>query len=330
MLKSFSIKTLPNWVFAVLIGAFWLDNAREETLFARFDVWMVCLALLTVYLAMQRNPQNEWVWEPAQLIRCGFALISAVIVMVVVGGSDVHDESAYWGLLIYIGSNWALAYAIRKYFYPPNDGREHLIYAMQHGDFEPLRIAIHSRSEQHLKLQTVLLCAFLCVLGFWLTGLQAEDLESTTDKLIVAFISVAILLLVGFKWLERNNDFKALRLLSESDGEYLDISPQGLAWRVLSNHAPKWQQELRPQFRLDQHHITWPQLKSVQVLADGSSDNPITYLWLTAIDTHTGELWHLRINETHTDYTSKQLCQLLLQYHNLGMKPFHTVGKKTT
>ena len=68
----------------------------------------------------------------------------------------------------------------------------------------------------------------------------------------------------------------------------------------------------------------------MQVLADGSSDNPITYLWLTAIDTHTGELWHLRINETHTDYTSKQLRQLLLQYHNLGMKPFHTVGKKTT
>ena len=113
--------------------------------------------------------------------------------------------------------------------------------------------------------------------------------------------------------------------------EYLDISPQGLTWRLLSNHAPsKWQQKLRPQFRLDKHSISWPQLKNVQVLADGNSDHPITYLWLTAIETQTGELLHLRINETHTNYTSKQLRQLLLQYHNLGMKPFHTVGKKAT
>ena len=70
MFHSFSIKTLPNWVFAVLIGAFWLDSAGEETLFARFDVWVVCLALLTVYLAMQRNQQGGWVWGSAQLLRC--------------------------------------------------------------------------------------------------------------------------------------------------------------------------------------------------------------------------------------------------------------------
>ena len=38
----------------------------------------------------------------------------------------------------------------------------------------------------------------------------------------------------------------------------------------------------------------------------------------------------LRINEKDTYLSSKQLRQLLLQYHNLGMKPFHTVGKKAT
>ena len=128
--------------------------------------------------------------------------------------------------------------------------------------------------------------------------------------------------------MNRRHDLLAWRFLSASDGEYLDINPQGLTWRLLSNHAPsKWQQELRLQFRLDQHSITWPQLKNVQVLADGSSDNPIVYLWLTTTQTHDGELVTLRINETHTVLTSKQLRQLLLQYHNLVMKPFHTIGK---
>ena len=327
MFHSFSIKTLPNWVFAVLIGAFWLDSAGEETLFARFDVWMVCLALLTVYLAMQRNQQGEWEWGPVQLLRCGFAIISAVILLVLVNGRDFYSDNATWALLFYIVSNWMLA-SMRQAVHPPKDSSNQLIHANQHGNFEPLRILINSLSEQRLKLQTVLLCACLCGFGYLFDIVQTVDWESTTYKLITVFTSMAMLLMVGFKWVDRRHDLLAWRFLSASDGEYLDINPQGLTWRLLSNHAPsKWQQELRPQFRLDQHSITWPQLKNVQVLADGSSDNPIVYMWLTTTQTHDGELVTLRINETHTVLTSKQLRQLLLQYHNLVMKPFHTIGK---
>ena len=327
MFNSFSIKALPNWVFAVLIGTFWLDSVGEETLFARFDVWMVCLVLLTVYLAMQRNQQGEWEWGAVQLLRCGFAIISAVILLVLVDGRDFYSDNATWALLFYIVSNWMLA-SMRQVFHPPKDSSHQLIHANQHGSFEPLRIPINSLSEQRLKLQTILLCACLCGFGYLFDIVQTVDWESTTYKLITVFTSMAMLLMVGFKWVNRRHDLLAWRFLSASDGEYLDINPQGLTWRLLSNHAPsKWQQELRLQFRLDQHSITWPQLKNVQVLADGSSDNPIVYLWLTTTQTHDGELVTLRINETHTVLTSKQLRQLLLQYHNLGMKPFHTIGK---
>ena len=330
MFHSFSIKTLPNWVFAVLIGAFWLDSAGEETLFARFDVWVVCLALLTVYLAMQRNQQGGWVWGPVQLLRCGFAIISAVILLVLVDGSDFYSDNAYFGLLFYIGSNWALA-STRLVIHPLKDSPNQLIHTNQHGSFEPLHIPVNSLSEQHLKLQTVLLCACLCGFGYLCDIVQAVDWEGSAYKLITVFVNLSMLFMVGFIWVERHHDLLAWRFLSTRDGEYLDISPQGLTWRLLSNHASsKWQQKLRPQFRLDKHSISWTQLKNVQVLADGNSDHPITYLWLTAIETQTGELLHLRINETHTNYTSKQLRQLLLQYHNLGMKPFHTVGKKAT
>ena len=196
MFNSFSIKALPNWVFAVLIGTFWLDSVGEETLFARFDVWMVCLALLTVYLAMRRNQQGEWVWGPVQQLRCGFAIISAVILLVLVDGSDVYSDNANFGLLFYIGSNWVLA-STRQVIHPLKDSPNQLIHTNQDGSFESLRIPINSISEQHLKLQTVLLCACLCGFGYLCDIVQAVDWEGSAYKIIMVFINLSRLLMVG-------------------------------------------------------------------------------------------------------------------------------------
>ncbi len=167
----------------------------------------------------------------------------------------------------------------------------------------------------------------MCLLGFWLTRLQATDMETTIDKLIVALVTIAFTFLVWDKWVGRNNDFQALQWLQEVDEEYLDLGPQGLSWQVLSKRAPNaWKRFIRPQFLINKQTISWSQFKSVEVLDEGGRI-PIVYLWLTTSQTHDGELVTLRINETHTALNSKQLRQLLLQYHNLGMKPFHTIGK---
>ena len=139
-----------------------------------------------------------------------------------------------------------------------------------------------------------------------------------------------MVLLVWGKWVERNHDFRALHLLHEVDGEYLDIGPQGLSWQVLDNRASnRWEQFIRPQFFINKQFITWPQFKSVEVLSDGGRI-PTIYLWLIATQAHNNALLTLHINETHTALSSKQLRQLLLQYHNLGMKLFHTVSNKST
>ena len=331
MFHSFSIKTLPNWVFAVLIGAFWLEYARQKTVFVRFEAWLGLLVLSNLYLAVEKNTQGDWEWTVAHSYRCGFALVSALVILLSVGTGNLDGGATFWGLVVYVGANWAWACGLQKH----TQKQEHELkphgYASQQAYFEPLRIGITSMSERHLKWQVLLLCAFMCLLGFWLTRLQAEDLETTMDKLIVVFITLVMVLLVWGKWVERNHDFRALHLLHEVDGEYLDISPQGLSWQVLGKRASSpWQKFLRPQFFINTQCITWPQLKSVQVLADGSNDNPVVYLWLTATQAHSNALLTLRINEKDTYLSSKQLRQLLLQYHNLGMKPFHTVGKKAT
>ena len=165
----------------------------------------------------------------------------------------------------------------------------------------------------------------MCLLGFWLTRLQATDMETTIDKLIVALVTIAFTFLVWDKWVGRNNDFQALQWLQEVDEEYLDLGPQGLSWQVLGKRASSpWQKFLRPQFFINTQYITWPQFKSVEVLSDGGRI-PTIYLWLIATQAHNNALLTLHINETHTALSSKQLRQLLLQYHNLGMKPFHTV-----
>ena len=78
----------------------------------------------------------------------------------------------------------------------------------------------------------MLLCAFMCLLGFWLTRLQATDMETTIDKLIVALVTIAFTFLVWDKWVGRNNDFHALHGLHEVDEEDLDLGPQGLSWQV--------------------------------------------------------------------------------------------------
>ena len=200
----------------------------------------------------------------------------------------------------------------------------------QQADFEPLRIDISSLSERHLKWQAVLLCALMCLLGFWLTRLQAADMETTADKIIVVLVTIMFMFVVWDRWVGRNNAFQALKLLQEIDGEYLDIGPQGLSWQVLDNRASnRWEQFIRPQFFINKQFITWPQFKSVEVLSDGGRI-PTIYLWLIATQAHNNALLTLRINETHTALSSKQLRQLLLQYHNLGMKLFHTVSNKST
>ena len=63
------------------------------------------------------------------------------------------------------------------------------------------------------------------------------------------------------------------------------------------------------------------------VLADDDNATyPITYLLIQAKREHALKPLTLRIDEKQTNHTSKQLRQILLQYHNLGMKPFHTVA----
>ena len=330
MFHSFSIKTLPNWVFAVFIGAFWLEYARQETVFVRFEAWLGLLLLLNLYWAVEKNHQGEWEWTAANSYRCGFALVSALVILLSVGTGNLDGGATFWGLVAYIAANWALDVGLQKHTHKQADWPYHYGYAVQHADFEPLRIDIASLSERHLKWQAVLLCALMCLLGFWLTRLQAADMETTVDKIIVTLVTIVFTLLVWDRWVGRNNAFQALKLLQEIDGEYLDIGPQGLSWQVLGKRASSpWQKFLRPQFFINTQYITWPQFKSVEVLSDGGRI-PTIYLWLIATQAHNNTLLTLRINETHTALSSKQLRQLLLQYHNLGMKPFHTVGKKTT
>ena len=330
MFHSFSIKTLPNWVFAVFIGAFWLEYARQETVFVRFEAWLGLLLLLNLYWAVEKNHQGEWEWTAANSYRCGFALVSALVILLSVGTGNLDGGATFWGLVAYIAANWALDVGLQKHTHKQADWPYHYGYAVQHADFEPLRIDIASLSERYLKWQAVLLCALMCLLGFWLTRLQAADMETTVDKIIVTLVTIVFTLLVWDRWVGRNNAFQALKLLQEIDGEYLDIGPQGLSWQVLGKRASSpWQKFLRPQFFINTQYITWPQFKSVEVLSDGGRI-PTIYLWLIATQAHNNTLLTLRINETHTALSSKQLRQLLLQYHNLGMKPFHTVGKKTT
>ena len=330
MFHSFSIKTLPNWVFAVFIGAFWLEYARQETVFVRFEAWLGLLLLLNLYWAVEKNHQGEWEWTAANSYRCGFALVSALVILLSVGTGNLDGGATFWGLVAYIAANWALDVGLQKHTHKQADWPYHYGYAVQHADFEPLRIDIASLSERHLKWQAVLLCALMCLLGFWLTRLQAADMETTVDKIIVTLVTIVFTLLVWDRWVGRNNAFQALKLLQEIDGEYLDIGPQGLSWQVLGKRASSpWQKFLRPQFFINTQYITWPQFKSVEVLSDGGRI-PTIYLWLIATQAHNNTLLTLRINETHTALSSKQLRQLLLQYHNLGMKPFHTVGKKAT
>ena len=330
MFHSFSIKTLPNWVFAVFIGAFWLEYARQKTFFVRFEAWLGLLVLSNLYWAVEKNHQGEWEWTAAHSYRCGFALVSAVVILLSVGTGNLDGGATFWGLVAYIAANWALDVGLQKHTHKQADWPYHYGYAVQHADFEPLRIDIASLSERHLKWQAVLLCALMCLLGFWLTRLQAADMETTVDKIIVTLVTIVFTLLVWDRWVGRNNAFQALKLLQEIDGEYLDIGPQGLSWQVLGKRASSpWQKFLRPQFFINTQYITWPQFKSVEVLSDGGRI-PTIYLWLIATQAHNNTLLTLRINETHTALSSKQLRQLLLQYHNLGMKPFHTVGKKAT
>ena len=330
MFHSFSIKTLPNWVFAVFIGAFWLEYARQETVFVRFEAWLGLLLLLNLYWAVEKNHQGEWEWTAANSYRCGFALVSALVILLSVGTGNLDGGATFWGLVAYIAANWALDVGLQKHTHKQADWPYHYGYAVQHADFEPLRIDIASLSERHLKWQAVLLCALMCLLGFWLTRLQAADMETTVDKIIVTLVTIVFTLLVWDRWVGRNNAFQALKLLQEIDGEYLDIGPQGLSWQVLGKRASSpWQKFLRPQFFINTQYITWPQFKSVEVLSDGGRI-PTIYLWLIATQAHNNTLLTLRINETHTALSSKQLRQLLLQYHNLGMKLFHTVSNKST
>ena len=330
MFHSFGIKTLPNWVFAVLIGAFWLEYARQETVFVRFEAWLGLLVLSNLYLAVEKNTQGEWEWTAAHSYRCGFALVSALVILLSVGTGNLDGGATFWGLVAYVGANWALDVGLQKHTQKQADWPYHYGYAAQQADFEPLRIDISSLSERHLKWQAVLLCALMCLLGFWLTRLQAADMETTADKIIVVLVTIMFMFVVWDRWVGRNNAFQALKLLQEIDGEYLDIGPQGLSWQVLDNRASnRWEQFIRPQFFINKQFITWPQFKSVEVLSDGGRI-PTIYLWLIATQAHNNALLTLHINETHPALSSKQLRQLLLQYHNLGMKLFHTVSNKST
>ena len=327
MFHSFSIKTLPNWVFAVLIGAFWLEYARQETVFVRFEAWLGLLVLSNLYLALEKNTQGEWEWTQEERYRCGFALVSAAIIAGFRQGFGAEDASVLFWLLVYAGVNWAWAYGVKKYLARQNDWQQHYLSAYQQSDFAPQRIVINSHSERQQKWQVVGVCVAMMVLGLWLAGVKNSEYVSVADKWVDAITTLFMLGFVLLQCKERNNLLKALRLLEDTEGEYLDISSQGLAWQVLLNQSQgKWQQLMNPQFVLDTQTIAWPQLKSVTVLADDdNAAHPITYLLIQAKHEHALKPLTLRIDEKQTNHTSQQLRQLLLQYHNLGMKPFHTV-----
>ena len=106
MFHSFSIKTLPNWVFAVFIGAFWLEYARQETVFVRFEAWLGLLVLSNLYLAVEKNTQGEWEWTAAHSYRCGFALVSALVILLSVGTGNLDGGATFgdwWPMLARIG-----------------------------------------------------------------------------------------------------------------------------------------------------------------------------------------------------------------------------------
>ena len=325
--KTFSIKTLPNWAFAVLIAAFCWDGAQDEALFAHFGVWLALLTALNVYVTVQKNSHREWEWTPEERYRCGFALVSAAIIAGLRLGFGAEDASVLFWLLVYAGVNWAWAYGVKKYLARQNDWQQHYLSAYQQSDFAPQRIVINSHSERQQKWQVVGVCVAMMVFGLWLAGVKNSEYVSVADKWVDAITTLFMLGFVLLQCKERNNLLKALRLLEDTEGEYLDISSQGLAWQVLLNQSQgKWQQLMSPQFVLDTQTIAWPQLKSVTVLADeDNAAHPITYLLIQAKHEHTLKPLTLRIDEKQTNHTSQQLRQLLLQYHNLGMKPFHTV-----
>ena len=325
--KTFSIKTLPNWAFAVLIAAFCWDGAQDEALFAHFGVWLALLTALNVYVTAQKNSHGEWEWTPEERYRCGFALVSAAIIAGLRQGFGAEDASVLFWLLVYAGVNLAWAYVVNKYLARQNDWQQHYLSAYQQSDFAPQRIVINSHSERQQKWQVVGVCVAMMVLGLWLAGVKNSEYVSVADKWVDAITTLFMLGFVLLQCKERNNLLKALRLLEDTEGEYLDISSQGLAWQVLLNQSQgKWQQLMNPQFVLDTQTIAWPQLKSVTVLADDdNAAHPITYLLIQAKHEHALKPLTLRIDEKQTNHTSQQLRQLLLQYHNLGMKPFHTV-----
>ena len=325
--KTFNIKTLPNWVFAVLIAAFCWDDAQNEALFVHFWVWLALLTALNVYVTVQKNAQGEWEWTQEERYRCGFAVVSAAIIAGLRQGFSAEDASVLFWLLVYAGVNWAWAYGVKKYLARQNDWQQHYLSAYQQSDFAPQRIVINSHSERQQKWQVVGVCVAMMVLGLWLAGVKNSEYVSVADKWVDAITTLFMLGFVLLQCKERNNLLKALRLLEDTEGEYLDISSQGLAWQVLLNQSQgKWQQLMNPQFVLDTQTIAWPQLKSVTVLADDdNAAHPITYLLIQAKHEHALKPLTLRIDEKQTNHTSQQLRQLLLQYHNLGMKPFHTV-----
>ena len=145
--KTFNIKTLPNWVFAVLIAAFCWDDAQDEALFAHFWVWLVLLTALNVYVTVQKNTQGEWEWTAAHSYRCGFALVSAVVILLSVGTGNLNGGATFWGLVAYVAANWAWDVGLKKHTQKQADWPYHYGHAAQQTDFEPLRIGIASLSE---------------------------------------------------------------------------------------------------------------------------------------------------------------------------------------
>ena len=147
MFHSFSIKALPNWVFAVLIGTYWLKYARQETVFVRFVAWLGLLLLLNLYWAVEKNTQGEWEWTAAHSYRCGFALVSAVVILLSVGTGNLNGGATFWGLVAYVAANWAWDVGLKKHTQKQADWPYHYGHAAQQTDFEPLRIGIASLSE---------------------------------------------------------------------------------------------------------------------------------------------------------------------------------------
>ena len=147
MFHSFSIKALPNWVFAVLIGTYWLKYARQETVFVRFEAWLGLLLLLNLYWAVEKNTQGEWEWTAAHSYRCGFALVSALVILLSVGTGNLDGGATFWGLVAYIAANLALDVGLKKHTQKQADWPYHYGHAAQQTDFEPLRIGIASLSE---------------------------------------------------------------------------------------------------------------------------------------------------------------------------------------